>query len=130
MHITLGKVTGIAGAREHLDVHGRAHCGAGSGRTIAGTRWAVDGTLVADGVCRRCLQALRARLAEAAAAGDQAAADAAYMLEPADPRRDAALLADIRAHLTAVHTPDPTPAELAGMTGDEFRRRLLADLRA
>lgn len=129
MHIIIGKVSALEGARQHLDVLGRAHCGAGSGRTIAATRWRADATLRLSEVCRRCLKALRKRTEAAASAGDTAAADAVIALEPADPRRDAALLADIRAHLRRVHTPEPTPLELSGLPSHEYAARLLASLR-
>lgn len=130
MKVTVGKVSTRKDAREHLDILGRAHCGAGNGRTMAATRWTVDATVNIARVCRRCLKALRTRLAEAAAGGDEYAASAATMLAPADPRADDALIADIRAHLRNVHTPPPTPAETLGITGDEYRRRLLAELAA
>jgi hypothetical protein len=127
--IIIGKVSALEGAREHLDVLGRAHCGAGNGRTIAATRWRADATLRLSGICKRCLKALRKRIADAAAAGDTAAAGAVIALEPDDPRRDAALLADIRAHLRRVHTPEPTPLELSGLHSHEYAARLLASLR-
>lgn len=110
MHVTIGRVSTRKGARQHLDTLGRAHCGAGTGITMAATRWTVDGTVHTDTICRRCLPALRTRLAEAAQAGCPDADAAAYMLAPADvaEARDAALLADISAHLTRVHA---VPAE-------------------
>lgn len=128
--IEIGKVSNREDAREHWSVYGWAFCGAGAGRTMAATRWRVDGTVLVAGVCRRCLKALRRRLAEAGDAGDEYAASAAYMLEPQDAARDRLMVADMRRHLRAVHTPDPTPAELAGLDSDTFRRRLLAELGA
>lgn len=130
MQVIIGKVSNRNGAREHLDVLGRAHCGAGNGITMQATRWQVDATLNVERICRRCLKALRARLAEASAGGCEYAKGAAYMLEPADQAaaRDRLMLADMRSHLRAVRNPGPTPAELAGLTGDQFRRRLLAEL--
>lgn len=130
MHVLMAKVTTIAGARLHLDVHGLAHCGAGRGRTLAATRWRIDGTVELTEVCRRCLKAARRRVAEAAATGDAYATDAQVALQPHDPRADDALVADIAAHLRRVHTPDPTPLELSGLDSYTFRARLLAGLRA
>jgi hypothetical protein len=107
--VTIGKVSTRKGARYHLDTLGLAHCGAGTGRIMAATRWVADGTVQLTTVCRRCLKALRARLADAATTGDVYAADAAYTLTPADEaaRRDASLLEDIRATLAARWAPPP-----------------------
>lgn len=130
MHIFLGKVSTIRNARQHLDVLGRAHCGAGRGSTITATRWRADATIRIADVCRRCLKALRRAVASAAATGDTYAADAAIALEPNDPRRDDALVADIRAHLSHVYAPQPTPRELAGVPSYQYAERLLKELRA
>lgn len=127
--ILIGKVSTLEGARWHLDILGRAHCGAGRGRTLAATRWRVDATVPLDEVCKRCLKALRRRVAEAEAAGDAYATGAVVALRPDDPRRDAALIADIREHLRRAHTPEPTPLELSGLASHEYAARLLASLR-
>jgi hypothetical protein len=131
--ILIGKVSARPNAREHLDVHGRAYCGAGRGITAAATRWRVDGTVVTDRVCRRCLKTLRRLLAEAATAGDQYASDAAYFLEPAGPARaaaDVAMISSIRATVRAAAVPPATPLERSGLDPEAYRRRLLAELDA
>jgi hypothetical protein len=130
MQVIIGKVSTRTNARDHLDVHGRAHCGAGNGVTMQATRWQLDATVIVERICRRCIKALRRRLAEQAATGDQHSAGAAHMLAPADQAAaaDRLMLSDMRRHLRAVHTPPQTPAELAGLSSDEFRRRLLAEL--
>lgn len=64
----VAKVTTATGARDHYDVAGNAHCGAGNGRTLATTT-----KPLADAnpelLCRRCIKAIRA-------AADEAIADA------------------------------------------------------
>jgi len=127
--ILIGKVSVRPNAREHLDVHGRAYCGAGSGFTSAATRWRVDATVIVERVCRRCLKALRRLLAEAAEAGDAAAAGAAVFLAPVDPARDAGIIAGMRDHIRRMNAPEPTPLERSGLDADTYRRRLLASLR-
>lgn len=123
--VIIGKVSNRKGARQHLDIAGRAHCGAGRGTTSADTRWVVDGTVDTATVCRRCLKALRAALAEAAAT-HPAAADAAYMLTaPAEAaERDAALAADLLAfHRQRAADRQPAPID------PFYRENLLAELR-
>lgn len=121
--VTIGKVSERKGARQHLDVAGRAHCGAGRGTIAAATRWIVDGTVALQTVCRRCIKALRAALAEAT---DAAGRDAAYMLTPAAEAaaRDAELAADLRAfHAELAEAARPAPAPW------NHRELLLAELR-
>lgn len=129
-HIIIGKVSTLKNARWHLSILGRAHCGAGTGRTAAATRWRVDGSVTREQVCRRCLKTLRRRLAENAASGDVYAQAADTMLAPDDPRRDAEMLADIRIQLTRSGALEPGPLELAGLDPHTYRRRLLAELTA
>lgn len=128
--VVIGKVSNRKNARWHLDILGRAHCGAGRGITAAATRWSVDGTIELASVCRRCLKALRVRLAEQPA-GDAYASDAAYALAPAEQvaAREAELIPAIRAHVRAMRQLPPTPAEDAGLEPWEYARRLLAELR-
>lgn len=123
--VALGKVSERKGARQHLDVAGRAHCGAGRGTIAAATRWAVDATVDTTTVCRRCLKALRAALAANLTA--ETAAGAAHMLAPADvaTRRDADLLADMRAFHARL-AADAEPAPVAW----NHRDLILAELRA
>lgn len=123
--VVIGQVTQRKGARFHLDITGRAHCGAGAGIILTDTRAEVDATSSRLPLCRRCAKALRLHLTEAAELGSIAAADALYWLTPAPQAadQDAALLASIRGHLAAVWAEDPDP------TWDEQqarRRELLA----
>jgi hypothetical protein len=124
--VLIGKVSDRKGARQHLDVAGRAHCGAGRGVIAAATRWEVDATVVTDTVCRRCLKALRAALA-AAAAVHTAAADAAYYLTP--PAQAAARDAELAADLFAFHTRRQAEAA-APAPAWNHRELLLAELAA
>lgn len=126
--ILIGKVSTLPTAREHLDVHGRAYCGAGRGIIAAATRWRVDATVTVAGICRRCLKMLRRLLGEAAERGDVAAAGAAVFLAPVDPAGDAAIIAGMRAHIRRMQAPAPTPLERSGLDADTYRRRLLASL--
>lgn len=111
--VIVGKVSDRKGARTHLDILGRAHCGAGRGIIAAATRWEVDGTVLPATVCRRCIKALRAALAEAATV-HQAATDAAYVLVTPEvaAARNTALLADLIAFHTrrAAEAAPPAPA--------------------
>lgn len=131
MQVTIGKVSNRKGARDHLDIHGRAHCGAGRGIIDPATRRVPDATIDTTAVCRRCLKALRAAL-DARPADDIAAAGAAHYLQtPAEAAtHDSRLADDVRSHLRAVHAArhQPTEATRLGLTGDDYRRRLLADL--
>jgi hypothetical protein len=129
---TIGKVTERKGARWHLDIRGRAHCGAGRGVIAAATRWVADATIEVAKVCRRCIKALRAAVAETAAAGDVAGAGAAHMLMP--PAEAAAydrdLLADMRAfHDARTAARDAEHARIAANSWTH-RERLLARLAA
>ncbi len=131
--VTIGKVTNRKGARNHLDINGRAHCGAGRGTIDPATRRVPDATINTGAVCLRCRKALRAALA-ARPADDIAAAGAAHYLQPDDEATayDTQLAADIRTHLQAVHANrhQPTEAERLGLTGDQYRQHLLARLAA
>lgn len=129
--VTIGRVTTRKGARTHLDINGRAHCGAGRGIIDPATRWVADATVDPAVVCRRCIKALRAALA-AQPADDIAAAGAALYLQTPEQAtaHDAALAADLRgfhAHLAATRH-QPSLAERQGITGDAYRRQLLAEL--
>lgn len=132
MQVIIGRVSARKGARQHLDVAGRAHCGAGNGITAAATRWVVDGTVQLATVCRRCIKALRKALAAQAEAGDLVAADAAYAVATPEQvaAREAELAAAINAHLAQVNIPEPTPAETLGLFGYQYQQRLLAELAA
>lgn len=114
MRVTLGRVTTREDARQHLNIHGLAYCGAGTGRTIKATRHEIDGTAVLEAICLRCLPALRRHVAAAAATGDPYAADAAYAIAPADvvAAREAELTADLatfHTHLAAQRNTLPAP---------------------
>lgn len=62
----VAQVTTAPGARLHLDNAGNAHCGAGTGRTIATTaRQLADAT--AERLCQRCIKAIRAAADQAIA---------------------------------------------------------------
>ena len=129
MRVTIGKVSTRKGARWHLDVVGFAHCGAGTGRTMAATRWIADGTVELATVCRRCLKALRTRLADAETAGDISAKAAAYVLAPADvaAARDADLMRDLRAFHRELATRNAPPAPLTWEQQQAHRARLFSD---
>lgn len=108
MQLFTALVTNRKAARRHLDVAGRAHCGAGSGRTLGGTRRQVAGNINLAGVCKRCLPELRRRVAgmlETAALGERwfdmyAAADEA-LRTPAQIAAEADLLTGIADLLTS-----------------------------
>jgi len=59
MTAIIASVTASPKAKLHLDLNGRAHCGAGNGRTIPTTQ--IDlADATADQLCRRCIKAIRA----------------------------------------------------------------------
>lgn len=60
----LGYVSSRTGARPHLAVNGRAHCGAGSGR-ITGPTIELTRALVRTGLCGRCIRRIEALTTEA-----------------------------------------------------------------
>ena len=121
-NINVGVVSTRSGARLHLNLHGRASCGAGSCRMIGPAR-----QLVADAVkilCRRCWRRIKAAVAEAIHVvmrrRDSAAlrvlnrvADA--MLTPAEAKAEENALAEIA---TAIKT---TPSGRKPRTFAELR---------
>jgi hypothetical protein len=140
--VILGKVTERKGARLHLEVAGRAHCGAGRGIIAEATRRTADGELNPGAVCLRCRKALRAALAGVL----DAATAAGGMMTPAEANarnaanlfatpaeiaaRDAEIAAGIRAAARARR--EAQDAELARIAAGshEHRVRLLAELAA
>ena len=145
--ITLGKVSARKGARNHLDVTGRAHCGAGRGIIADATRTTANGDLNIAGVCRRCLKALRATVAAVVDHFDATTTDddPAYIPMCDDERaarnlrdllatpaeraaREQQLAADILAAArTAREERDnaPTYAQTLGLNPADYQRRLL-----
>lgn len=133
--VMIGRVSTRKNARQHLDTAGRAHCGAGTGVIAAATRWAVDGSVATETVCRRCIKALRTALAAQPDTDTAAAGAALFLATPADAaREDAALLADLRtfqAGLAAQRAQFPqTEADRLGMTDWEYRHHVRARLAA
>lgn len=139
----IGKVTERKGARNHLVIDGRAHCGAGRGVIAEATRREVNGDTPAESVCRRsCRKALRAALAELVASfatalgamspAEAAARDAAALF--ATPTELAARQAEIaegilRFHRERREAADAEAARIAAGSWDH-RERLLAELAA
>jgi hypothetical protein len=140
--VILGKVSERKGARLHLEVAGRAHCGAGRGIIAEATRRVADADLNPGAVCLRCRKALRAALAgvldAAAAAGgimtpaEANARNAANLFAtPAElAARDAELAEGIRRQ--ARERREAQDAELAAIAAGSHthRLRLLAELAA
>jgi hypothetical protein len=60
----LGYVSSRPGARPHLAINGRAHCGAGSGR-ITGKTVALTRDLAKAGICLRCIRRVEALTTDA-----------------------------------------------------------------
>lgn len=138
--VIIGKVSERKGARNHLDVAGRAHCGAGRGTIAEATRRAIDGDLDATSMCRRCVKALRTTLAGVIAAAETAggpmtraetaARDAANLF--ATPAETAARAAELAAGILTFHQARRADedAELAAIAAGswDYRARLLAEL--
>lgn len=138
--VILGKVSERKGARNHLEVAGRAHCGAGRGEIHADSRRQLDGDTDATTVCRRCVKALRAALAAAVAAYDATdgpmtpaeidAREAASLF--ATPAERAARQAELAAGIVAFHqarrAEQDAEAERIAAASWDYRERLLAEL--
>lgn len=100
----LGRVSTRAGARLHLDVLGRAHCGAGTGRIRGAGRELerADAPLV----CRRCNRRLRELMVDAIAEANRRRGPSAR-----------ARLADLYRIDDALRTPARVAADTATAAG-------------
>lgn len=140
--VIIGKVSERKGARNHLDVAGRAHCGAGRGTIAEATRRAIDGDLDATNMCRRCIKALRTTLAGVIAAAElaggpmtraeTAARDAAALFATPAERaaREAELAAGIIAAARGRRAAEDAERERIAAGSWDYRARLLAELAA